>query len=121
MRVQMDKQTAHLNARGPQPNTVLVPPPAPAGSSSQGTGQKGAVAAAPADANAFGFGKIVTARGKNNDDGCAVNATDTFLVTDPAVWIIAEVRNFKRGTTFSATWSDGANFSHANSWTVPDG
>jgi hypothetical protein len=43
------------------------------------------------------------------------------MVTDPAVWVIAEVRNFKRGTTFSAKWSDGADFTHENSWTVPSG
>src|SRR5262249_32619125 len=106
-------------ALGPQPTTVQVPPAVPSGG--QVTGQKGGAAAAPADATAFSFGKIVTAKGKNNDDGCAVNETDVFLVTDPAVVVIAEVHNFKRGTTFSAKWSDGANFSHENSWTVPAG
>jgi hypothetical protein len=120
MRVQMDKQTAQMNAQGPQPTTVQVPPAASSGGSSQGAGKTG-VAAAPPDSTSFSFGKIVTARGKNNDDGCAVNATDTFLVTDPAVWVIAEVHNFKRGTVFSAKWSGGTNFTHENTWTVPNG
>src|SRR5262245_44468294 len=75
MRIEIDKKTAQLNAQGPQPNTVQVPPPASSGSgSSQGTGigQKGSAASAPGDPNAFSFGKIVTAKGKSGDDGCAV-------------------------------------------------
>jgi hypothetical protein len=120
MRVQMDKQTAQLNAQGPQTTNVQVPPAVPSGSS-QGTVQKGALAVAPADPNSFSFGKIVTAKGKSKDDGCAVSETAVFLVSDPAVWVIAEVHNFKRGTTFSAKWSGGADFTHENTWTVPNG
>ena len=34
--------------------------------------------------------------------------------------MIADVRNFKRGTVFTVNWTNGADFSHQNTWTVPN-
>src|SRR5258708_5334914 len=74
---------------------------------------------APVGASAdFAFATIVTARGKDAN-GCAVNVSNSFLPTDPAIWVVAEVHNFKKGTKFVVKWA-GNGFTHENDWTAPN-
>ncbi len=61
--------------------------------------------------------RVVTARGMNNADGCPVDETNTFSTSDKQVWVIAVVRNYKRGTTFSAQWQ-GNNLNESYDWTI---
>jgi len=61
--------------------------------------------------------RVVTARGKNNADGCPVDETNAFSASDKQVWVIAVVRNYKRGTTFSAQWR-GNNLDESYDWTI---
>src|ERR1041385_2075819 len=64
----------------------------------------------------FAFATVVTSKGKDGD-GCATNQASTFNNTDPSIWVVADVRNFKRGTVFTAKWS-GDNFNREDNWTV---
>ncbi|MDW8300405.1 MAG: hypothetical protein RML95_13835 [Anaerolineae bacterium] len=61
--------------------------------------------------------RIVTARGMNNADGCPIDETNAFSTSDKQVWMIAVVRNYKRGTTFSAQWK-GNGLDDSYSWTA---
>jgi len=61
--------------------------------------------------------RVVTARGMNNADGCPVDETNAFSTSDKQVWVIAVVRNYKRGTTFSAQWR-GNNLDESYDWTI---
>jgi hypothetical protein len=61
--------------------------------------------------------RVVTARGMNNADGCPVDETNAFSTSDKQVWVIAVVRNYKRGTTFSAQWQ-GNNLDESYDWTI---
>ena len=64
----------------------------------------------------FSFATVVTSKGKDTD-GCAVGQATAFNATDPSIWVVADVRNYKRGTVFTAKWA-GDNFSREDSWTV---
>ncbi len=61
--------------------------------------------------------RVVTARGMNNADGCPVNETNAFSTSDQRVWVIAIVRNYKRGTVFSAQWR-GNDLDESYDWTI---
>lgn len=61
--------------------------------------------------------RVVTARGMNNADGCPVDETNAFSTADERVWVIAVVRNYKRGTTFSAQWQGNA-LNESYDWTI---
>jgi hypothetical protein len=61
--------------------------------------------------------RVVTARGMNSADGCPVDETNAFSTSDKQVWVIAVVRNYKRGTTFSAQWQ-GNNLDESYDWTI---
>lgn len=61
--------------------------------------------------------RIVTARGMNNADGCPVGETNAFSTSDKQVWVIAVVRNYKRGTTFMAQWQ-GNDLNESYDWTI---
>lgn len=64
----------------------------------------------------FAFATVVTAKSKDTD-GCATSTSSTFNATDPSIWVVADVRNYKRGTVFTAKWA-GDSFSREDSWTV---
>jgi hypothetical protein len=71
---------------------------------------------APADPNAFAIAGVTTTK-KTDADGCATTSSNQFSTTDAEIWVVADVRNYKRGTSFTAKWS-GNDFSHENSWTI---
>jgi len=113
---------SQMNANVNQSTTIIVTPgvaqPGPqAGTPVAGNGGAGG-AAASADSG-FAFASVVTAKAKGND-GCSSGESSVFSPTDPMIWVIADVRNFKRGTVFTANWSNSADFSHQNTWTVPN-
>jgi hypothetical protein len=51
--------------------------------------------------------KIVTARGVNRSNGCALSEVNAFTRNDTQIWAVASVRNLKRGITFTARWQVG--------------
>ncbi len=61
--------------------------------------------------------RVVTARGMNNADGCPIDETNVFSTSDARVWAIAIVRNYRRGTTFSAQWR-GSGLDESYDWTI---
>jgi hypothetical protein len=101
---------------------VVQPPANNTGQQPSTTGNTGVTDNSGTTANAaqtptgFSFGRIVTAQGKKAD-GCAANETNSFTAADDAIWVIAEVFNYKRGTKFMAQWA-GSNFTHDNDWTI---
>ncbi len=103
-RGQVRDLTARINAGAAAPTTV---------SAAALNTTPGAQDSASAD---FAFAKIVTARGKDAS-GCAVNESNSFLPTEPAIWVVADVRNFKKGTKFVVKWA-GDSFTHENDWTA---
>ena len=40
--------------------------------------------------------------------GCAINKTDTFSATDAKIYVVATIKNYKAGTTFSSVWGGGS-------------
>ncbi len=110
-RSQVKDLTAQLNASvGQSPNT---------GSSDISTGALDSATPVPPgpgtqQPNGFAFAGVVTAKGADNY-GCAMNETTSFSVSDSRIYVIADVRNFKTGTNFTAKWS-GDNFSRDDSW-----
>jgi hypothetical protein len=94
---------ARLNASAPQPT---APPVAAVPAADNGTPDASA-------GNGFSFAEVVTAKGKDNSN-CAVNRTSTFSVNDPRIYVMADVRNFKSGTSVAVKWS-GADFSRDDS------
>jgi hypothetical protein len=72
--------------------------------------------ATPNDPTSFAIAQVTTAHNKDAN-GCASNPATEFSTTDSAIWVIADVRNYKRGTEFTAKWS-GSDFNHENTWTI---
>jgi hypothetical protein len=114
---QVKELTGKMNAGVSQPVVVSA--------SGMSTGQLDGTSAPnstqpPAQNNATGnglsFANVVTARGKDND-GCANGTVSTFNATDPAIWVVAEVHNYKRGTVFTAKWA-GDGFDREDTWTI---
>ena len=133
-RGEVKRLTAQLNSGGAPLNSqpITAPPANNDGSSfssvaaqNNNTGQPLPAATnaqadnSQQDPNGFGFNSVVTSRGKDNS-GCAVNPTSTFSAIDNAVYVVAEVRNYKRGTKFLAHW-EGPNFTRDNNWTASSG
>ena len=113
---------SQMNASAGQSTTVIVTPGVPQPGPQAGTplaGNGGAGGAAASGDSSFAFASVVTAKAKGND-GCASGESSAFLPTDAMIWVIGDVRNFKRGTVFTVNWSNGADFSHQNTWTVPN-
>jgi len=114
---QVKELTSKMNAGASQPVVVQT--------SGMSTGQLDGTpapnttpAAGQNNANSTGlnFAGVVTAKGKDND-GCANGTVSTFNATDPVIWVVAEVHNYKRGTVFTAKWA-GDNFNREDSWTI---
>ncbi|HLY26834.1 MAG TPA: hypothetical protein VKQ72_10875 [Aggregatilineales bacterium] len=106
-RAQVRDLTARLNASA-QPASISV-----SGGSADNTASGAAGTPQPAGLN---FTKVSTSK-STDASGCAQNETTTFNMTDPSIWIVAEVNNYKRGTVFSAKWQ-GDNFNRQDDWTV---
>jgi hypothetical protein len=68
------------------------------------------------DSTAFSLAQVVTTKDQDSN-GCAVGQSNVFSVNDAEIWVIADVRNYKNGTEFTAKWS-GENFNHEDSWTI---
>jgi hypothetical protein len=112
-RAQVKDLTAKLNSSAQPPSQVIVQDtPGASGSTEQA-----ANASAPTN---FAFADVSTAKGVDSMTGCAVNKSNTFAVTDPRIWLVADVRNYKGGTNFVAKWSFG-DFDREFNWTVPQG
>ncbi|PJF35242.1 MAG: hypothetical protein CUN49_11550 [Candidatus Thermofonsia Clade 1 bacterium] len=107
------------------PNSfATINTPAPLDFSSAAVGAPTPIGVAAASANTplrtssgMIIERVVTARGMNNADGCPVDETNAFSTSDSRVWVIAVVRNYKRGTTFSAQWQ-GNNLEESYQWTA---
>jgi hypothetical protein len=67
----------------------------------------------------FAFVEVVTAR-RIDSDGCAASAVTTFSTNDSRIYVVADVRNFKSGTNFTAKWA-GNNLSREDSWKARSG
>ncbi len=59
--------------------------------------------------NGFSFAEVVTAKVIDSSN-CAANKISTFSVSDPRIYVIADIRNFKSGTSVAVKWS-GTDFS----------
>ncbi len=57
--------------------------------------------------NSLLIDRVVTAKGVDTSNGCAVGESDKFSATDNRIWVIAYVRNMKKGVTFTSSWSGG--------------
>ncbi len=86
---------------------------APAGSTPGAVGTE-----SPGGPTGFAFADVTTAKGIDDSNGCAVNKTTTFAITDQRVYVVADVRNYKIGTSFTAKWS-GGDLNKENSWKAP--
>lgn len=60
--------------------------------------------------------RVVTAKGIADADGCPVNETNVFTSADRRIYVVAVVRSFRRGTTFSSKWSGAGEFSEQFDW-----
>jgi len=52
-----------------------------------------------------------------NSKGCAVEEINQFRTTDPSIYVIAVVTNFKKGTRFTSTWV-GGGLNQTYDWTA---
>lgn len=111
--------TARLNQRDPSstqaPGVISNVPTQEFGSPGTGSTPENTDAGNNTSATGVAFESIVTAKGKNNS-GCAVDQTATFSTTDVEIYVVADVVNFERNTTFTASWS-GADFERTDDWT----
>ena len=64
--------------------------------------------------------EIVTARGQD-EDGCALDTTTTFSVTDSRILVITVARNFSSGTIFMTRWQGPNEFLQQYEWTADSG
>jgi hypothetical protein len=111
-RAQVRDLTAKLNTNAQPPAQVVVP-------DATGASADSATQAANSGSTDFTFADVATAKGIDKE-GCAANKTSTFSVNDDRIWVVADVRNYKRGTSFVAKWS-GGDFSREYDWTAPKG
>lgn len=77
----------------------------------------GAPGTQQASYNGFAFAEVVTARSIDDSSGCANAKSNTFSVNDNRIFVVADVRNLKGGTSFKASWA-GTDFSRENNWTA---
>ncbi len=116
-RAQVRDLTAKLNTGSaqaqPQPtlaaganNTTMQDPITPGAPGTQQVGN-----------GAFAFAEVVTARSIDDGTGCAASKSTTFSVTDNRIFVVADVRNLKGGTSFKASWA-GTDFTRENNWTA---
>jgi hypothetical protein len=86
------------------------------GNTSNGSPSNSAQSTPGADDSGFKLAQVVTAKDQDSN-GCAVGQSNVFSVNDSQILVVADVRNYKSGTEFTATWT-GDNFNHENSWTI---
>ncbi len=108
-RSQVKELTAQLNASVSQPSDGGAP-----NTSAAGTDNGTPVPPGTQSPAGFTFAGVVTAKGADAN-GCAMNETTKFSVNDSRIYVVADVRNFKTGTNFTAKWA-GAEFSRDDSW-----
>jgi len=113
---QIKDQTARNNSVAAQ----ATQPPAQVPQMTPNTNNGGAGGASTQAApTGFAFVEVVTAR-KIDTDGCAASAISTFTTTDSRIYVVADVRNFKSGTNFTAKWV-GNNLNREDSWKARSG
>lgn len=102
-------------------NAATPAPPAQVASdgSTPGTQAQAAITGTPPAGASGGMilEKVVTAKGIDASNGCAVGESVNFSVTDSKIWVIATVRNLKKGVTFTANWA-GGDFKKDFTWTA---
>ncbi len=102
-------------------NTGAVQPTLASNLVSAGTlppGDPGGLAGTPGTPSAgLVFERVVTARGKDYE-GCPVNEATTFSTDASMVYVIAKVRNFKRGMIFTARWTAEGFKRDTDQWTA---
>jgi hypothetical protein len=125
--VQNKELTQKLNAQAPQPTIPIaarsaVMDSATAGpgnasgvqpTSSGSSGSSGSSVTAP---NGFSFADVSTSKAIDSAS-CAVNKAASFAASDPKIYVVADVRNLKKGTAFTAKWN-GPDFTREDSWTA---
>jgi len=124
--VQNKELTQKLNAQAPQPtipiaarSAVMDSATAAPGNNASGVqptaaGASGSSVTAP---NGFSFADVSTSKAIDSAS-CAVNKAASFAATDPKIYVVADVRNLKKGTAFTAKWS-GPDLTREDSWTAP--
>jgi hypothetical protein len=116
-RAQVRDLTAKLNTGGGQPQlqpTLIAGANNPA---AQDPITPGAPGTQQATYNGFAFAEVVTAKSIDDATGCASAKSSTFSVNDNRIFVVADVRNLKGGTSFKASWA-GTDFTRENSWTA---
>lgn len=71
-------------------------------------------------ASGMALDEIVTARGQD-EDGCALDVTTTFSVTNSRILVISVARNFSGGTIFMTRWQGPNEFLQQYEWTADSG
>ncbi len=87
---------------GGQPSTGATP-----GTQNQGSGQTISATVPAGTPGSVLIEKVVTAKGVDAASGCAVGESVSFSVSDAKIWVIATVRNLKKGVVFTSNWSGG--------------
>jgi hypothetical protein len=123
----LDAERAKVAQLIAQQNSTIpnapTPPPNPGGGGGQPvvapvSAPTSAPAVTPTPAvNAFAIEQVVTAKGTNNADGCAVNPTTTFTSTDQRIWVVATVRNLRQGIVFTSKWVLGVDAANTKEFT----
>ncbi|GAB4546354.1 MAG: hypothetical protein OHK0023_05840 [Anaerolineae bacterium] len=116
-------QPGQLPATADPSSFASVPTPAPLGQppsvGNAGTPSGGGSAASSGpitSASGMVIERVVTAKGIASTDGCPVNETNTFSSADARIYVVAVVRSFRRGTTFSSKWSGAGEFNQQFDW-----
>ncbi|MCC7449978.1 MAG: hypothetical protein IT324_21350 [Anaerolineae bacterium] len=122
--VQNKELTQKLNAQAPQPTIPIAARSAVMDSATPGPGNASGIQPTPAGAsgaavtapNGFSFADVATSKAIDSAS-CAVNKAASFAAADPKIYVVADVRNLKKGTAFTAKWS-GPDFEREDSWTA---
>ena len=118
-RAQVRELTARLNTGGGQAQnqpTAVAGANITPGADSITPGAPGTPQTGSTGPGGFSFAEVTTAKSITDDTGCANNKSDTFSVNDNRIYVVADVRNLKGGTNFTANWS-GTDFTRENNWT----
>jgi hypothetical protein len=113
---QLKDQTARNNSVAAQATQPPAQNPQLTPNTNNGGAGGASTQAAP---TGFAFVDVVTAR-RIDSDGCAAGAISTFSTNDTRIYVVADVRNFKSGTNFTAKWV-GNNLNREDSWKARSG
>ncbi len=107
LNAQVPQPTIPIAARGAVMDSVTPGPANPSGTQSASSG---------ASANGFSFADVSTSKAIDSAS-CAINKAASFTANDPKIYVVADVRNLKKGTAFTAKWA-GPDLSREDSWTA---